>query len=232
VQHNCLNSLLGQLKESTQAIILATNSIRDSSLAFFLYLLIAVSCALLISVAFLLPIINRAKKQKQEVLELFLHKKIERAIDDQLKLCRWFITKYQVRPDTGGLAGGGVGGAEQEVDIENSASTGTGGTEGELKKEKEELFSMKKQKKKKKWRKLNIGFEYLSLKLLLIVVVLEAFYIVSYLVSQTFMSEVTSLTSELRYLIARQPLYLLVLLAQKELFFSNGTAQILGKNVR
>jgi hypothetical protein len=94
VQHNCLNSLLGQLKESTQAIILATNSIRDSSLAFFLYLLISVSCALLISVAFLLPIINRAKKQKQEVLELFLHKKIERAIDDQLKLCRWFITKY------------------------------------------------------------------------------------------------------------------------------------------
>jgi hypothetical protein len=64
VQHNCLNSLLGQLKESTQAIILATNSIRDSSLAFFLYLLISVSCALLISVAFLLPIINRAKKQK------------------------------------------------------------------------------------------------------------------------------------------------------------------------
>jgi hypothetical protein len=46
------------------------------------------------------------------------------------------------------------------------------------------------------------------------------------------MSEVTSLTSELRFLIARQPLYLLVLLAQKELFFSNGTAQILGKNVR
>jgi hypothetical protein len=62
---------------------------------------------------------------------------------------------------------------------------------------------MKKQKKKKKWRKLNIGFEYLSLKLMLIVAVLEAFYIVSYLVSKTFMSEVTSLTSELRYLISR-----------------------------
>jgi hypothetical protein len=42
---------------------------------------------------------------------------------------------------------------------------------------------MKKLKKKKKWRKLNIGFEYLSLKLLLIVAVLETFYIVSYLVS-------------------------------------------------
>jgi hypothetical protein len=72
---------------------------------------------------------------------------------------------------------------------------------------------MKKQKKKKKWRKLNIGFEYLSLKMLMIIAVLEAFYLVSYLVSNTFMKEVTNLTSELRYLISRQPLYLLVLLA-------------------
>jgi hypothetical protein len=58
---------------------------------------------------FLLPIINRAKRQKQEVLELFLHKKIERAIDDQLRLCRWFITKYQVRPDSGGMGGAATG---------------------------------------------------------------------------------------------------------------------------
>ena len=74
--------MLGALGESTNAIIVATNQIRDSSLNLFLYLLIAVSCALLLSVGFLLPIISRAKRSKQEVLELFLHKKIERAIDD------------------------------------------------------------------------------------------------------------------------------------------------------
>jgi hypothetical protein len=50
-------------------------------------------------------------------------------------------------------------------------------------KEKEELYNMKKQKKKKKWRKLNIGFGYLSFRLLIIVAVLEAFYLVSFLVS-------------------------------------------------
>jgi hypothetical protein len=71
--------------------------------------LIAVSCALAISVAFLLPIIGKAKKSKQAVLELFLHKKIERAIDDQLKLCRWFISKYQVRSmSESSSAGGGA----------------------------------------------------------------------------------------------------------------------------
>jgi hypothetical protein len=37
--------------------------------------------------------------------------------------------------------------------------------------------------------------------------------LVSFLVSQTFMAEVTDLTSELQLLISRQPLYMLVLLA-------------------
>jgi hypothetical protein len=46
------------------------------------------------------------------------------------------------------------------------------------------------------------------------------------------MSEVSSLTDELRLLISREPLYMLVLLTQKELFYSNGTAMILGKNVK
>ena len=48
----------------------------------------------------------------------------------------------------------------------------TNASDQDLKKEKEELYNMKKQKKKKKWRKLNIGFGYLSFRLLLIVAVL------------------------------------------------------------
>lgn len=79
----------------------------------------------------------------------------------------------------------------------------TSASEQDIKKEKEELYNIKKQKKKKKWRKLNIGFGYLSFRLLLIVAVLEAFYLVSFLVSQTFMAEVTDLTSELQLLITR-----------------------------
>jgi hypothetical protein len=86
----------------------ATENTRDSSLTFFLDLLIIVSCALIISIAFLLPIIGSAKRSKQEVLELFLHKKIERSIDDQLKLCRWFISKYQIRSETGSANSGGA----------------------------------------------------------------------------------------------------------------------------
>ncbi len=74
--------------------------------------------------------------------------------------------------DGGGSAGGNM-----------STGMSTGASEQDIKKEKEELYNMKKQKKKKKWRKLNIGFGYLSFRLLIIVAVLEAFYLVSFLVS-------------------------------------------------
>jgi hypothetical protein len=219
------------LKESTQAIIVATDDIRNSSLNLFLVLLIVVSCSLLISLAFLLPVISRAKRSKQDVLELFLHKKIEKGIDDQLKLCRWFIQKYQIRTETGTVGANAEADAADEH-LQNAVNQENTMNEQDLKKEKEELYNMKKQKKKKKWRKLNINFGYLSLQLFLIVAVLEMFYLINYLISSKFMSEVNSLTQELRLLISREPLYMLVLLTQKELFYSNGTAQILGMNVK
>jgi hypothetical protein len=42
----------------------------------------------------MLPIITKAKNSKQDVFRLFLHRKVEKIIEDQLKKCRWFIQKY------------------------------------------------------------------------------------------------------------------------------------------
>lgn len=86
-------------------------------MSIFLYLLIAASCSLFISLVFLIPVINKVKKNKQEVLELFTHKNIDRYIDDQLKVCRNFIsTRIQ---QTNEVAGGGVGGDHNEIDEGN-----------------------------------------------------------------------------------------------------------------
>lgn len=71
-----------------------TNSYSDTNANIFLFLLIAVSCSLVISVSFLLPVIIRAKRSKQDVLKLFLLKKVEKSIDEQLKMCRSFITRH------------------------------------------------------------------------------------------------------------------------------------------
>jgi hypothetical protein len=48
----------------------------------FLYLLIAASSALLISLIMLIPVINKVKKSKQDVLKLFVNKNIEKHTDD------------------------------------------------------------------------------------------------------------------------------------------------------
>ena len=74
----------------------------------------------------------------------------------------------------------------------------------ELKKEKEELYTMKKNKKKnKKWKKLNTNFGFLAIRVVMIVAILEAFFISNYLVSQRFMNEVINLTDEMRLLVSR-----------------------------
>lgn len=60
-----------------------------------------------------------------------------------------------------------------------------GMNEQELKKEKEELYSMKKNKKaKKKWKKLRINFTMIGVRIVLIVAILEVFFLINYLFSR------------------------------------------------
>ena len=79
---NCLNSIMESLKSSTQAIIDESDQNRKNNMNIFMYLLIAASCSLFISLVFLIPVMNKVTKNKQEVLELFTHKGIEKHIDD------------------------------------------------------------------------------------------------------------------------------------------------------
>jgi len=61
---NCLNSVLNALNSSTDAIIDESDEARNQNMKVFLYLLIAASCALFLSLLFLIPVINKIKKSK------------------------------------------------------------------------------------------------------------------------------------------------------------------------
>ena len=61
---NCLNSVLKALNSSTDAIISESDSAREQNMSVFVYLLIAASCALFLSLLFLIPVINKIKKSK------------------------------------------------------------------------------------------------------------------------------------------------------------------------
>ena len=79
---NSLNSVMNALKSSTEAILTESENSRNFNIKIFMNLLWAASGALLISLIFLVPVINKVKKNKQEVLELFTHKNIEKHIDE------------------------------------------------------------------------------------------------------------------------------------------------------
>ena len=93
---NNLNSVLQALNQSTDAILNQSGQSVNYNISIFLYLLISVSCALFVSLLFVIPVISRVTRSKQEVLKLFTLKNIEKHIDEQLKVCRNFIsTKLQ-----------------------------------------------------------------------------------------------------------------------------------------
>ena len=64
IMQNCLNSVLEAVNSSTEAILTESNDSRQSNIQVFLYLLIAASCSLFVSLVFLLPVINKVKKNK------------------------------------------------------------------------------------------------------------------------------------------------------------------------
>lgn len=197
VMDNNLNAVMIALNQSTDAIINQSNSLRSQNLNIFLYLLIAATCSLFLSMVFLIPVTNRIKKGKQEVLRLFTHKNVEKHVDDQLKLCRNFIaTKLQT---------GSEGGPEHDIDgddIGGNINVNDKELQSELNNNKY-MRRMRKKNKGKKVKELNTDFVSTLLKFLIFISVIEGYFLANYLLSQKFLGEVADLTTELKLLHTR-----------------------------
>ena len=64
VVQNSLNSVLNALKSSTEAILTESEESKAYNIKIFMNLLWAASGALLVSLIFLIPVINKVKKNK------------------------------------------------------------------------------------------------------------------------------------------------------------------------
>jgi hypothetical protein len=100
-------------------------------------------------------------------------------------------------------------------------------SEKELKGSSEEKSSSdyltKVKKQKKKWKRLDSNFISITFRFLLLILLIETFFLYTYLISKSFLENVSSLTSELSLLISRQPMLAFLLLMEKELLISNAT---------
>jgi len=218
VIENSLNSVLEALNQSTKAIIDESDRTRENNISVFLYLLLTASVALIASLIILIPVINTVKKNKQEVLQLFAHKQIEKHIDDQLKKCRSFVSlKLQQSNENQEHDLDGEEVANQEREVQNEMQNN------------KYLRRFKKKNKKKNFKPLTTNFGATLLKFFFFIVLIQGYFLMNYLFSYQFLQEVSDLTQELHLLISRQPTQSFLLLIQKELIYKNGTSKIYGE---
>ena len=69
--------------------------------------------------------------------------------------------------------------------------------------EKKDDYISKVKKQKRKWRPLNNNFVSIIIRFLLLLLLIESFFLYTYITSLNFLQEVSYLTGELRLLISR-----------------------------
>lgn len=69
--------------------------------------------------------------------------------------------------------------------------------------EKKDDYISKVKKQKRKWRPLNNNFVSTIIRFLLLLLLIESFFLYTYITSLNFLQEVSYLTGELRLLISR-----------------------------
>lgn len=208
VTKNSLNGILTSLDSSANAIVSETSSSKDSNVFVFLILLLVASIALVISTGILIPVIRNVKSNKQDVLELFMHvTKI--SIDEELRKCKKFLGSFQINQET-----------ELILEGENNPDNNLGENEkasvhdGKIKKGYERTH-ISGGRRIDKFKRLSLGIAMLTFKFLFVILLMEAFFIITYFLSYTFLDRVSSLTKEINQLISRLPQHGLILLTVK-----------------
>ena len=196
IRINVLNELLLNLDKSSLAIIDNIRSSKDTNVFVFILLLCGGSLAVLISVAVLMPIIRKVKMNKQDVLKLLMIVKKEN-IDEEINKCKRFHSSIKPTHE-----------AEASI-IDNEEEKDESPENG--RKEKKEL-EQGGRRKKKPFKELAIGLGMVAFQFSLILLIMEGYFLLTYFLSTTFLSQVISLTRELTQLISRLPSHSLFLL--------------------
>ena len=172
---NALNNILESIETSTQAILIESENISDLVDRTLLYLLIIASCSLFVSLCLIFPVATKVDKNKDELLRHFMM--IDRDdVKKQLEKCRVFFNTMHDKEHMTQQAVDEVeedefkekdGNAEDKEDEDGKA-------EGGPKKQRARA------RKNKMHKKYSTNFISLIVKFLLVVTVLEGYFILCY----------------------------------------------------
>jgi len=206
VTENSLNNVIVNLDISSGAIMDEIESTRKFNVMIFLILLCVASFALVLSTVLLMPVINKVKKNKQEVLELFMHIKKGDA-NEELNKCRKFIGAFQANQET------------ELIAAEAEEGQNEGGEEGDAETAAGRLKRLEKNRgygtSKRKFKRLVLNLGIVLFKFIFLILIMEGYFVMNYFLSSTFLDRVSSLTEELNQLISRLPTHSFLLLIQK-----------------
>lgn len=205
VTKNSLNNVIINLDISSSAIMNETENAKQLNVTIFLILLCVASFALALSTALLIPVINKVKKNKQEVFELFMHVKKSQA-NEELKKCRKFMGNFQANQETEIIVGEGEEEKQEAVEDEDEVARKLKGLDNN---------SNNFQGFRRKFKTLVLDLGIVLFKFIFLILLMEGYFIMNFFLSSTFLSRVSSLTQELNMLISRLPTHSLLLLAEK-----------------
>ena len=155
-----------------------------SNQSFFTIFIIA-SVAIAISTTFIVPVLNKIKRNKQEVLELFMHINKKNA-EKELYKCRKFLSTLQ-------------GNQELEMIIEDTPEQKENTEENS---EAEVKIDHNLGTSKRSYKKLKLDFELVIIEFLIFILLMEGYFILNYLLSRTFLNRIESLSDEFFLLIS------------------------------
>lgn len=215
VDKNLLNSIIVKLDPAADALEENIKSRMNQSSMLFMILLIVASVALFLSTILLIPVVNKIKKNKQDVFELFMHVKKHQA-NNELRRCKKFIIENQTGQETEMIA------VEGEEDVEDIDTTND-----QLKK-LQNITSYGTSRRKFKRLVLNLGL--VMFKFVFLILIIEGYFILSYFLARSFLDHAKSLTMELNRLMSRKPTNSLLLVMQKYPLPSQCNRAIIFKN--
>eukprot|EP01022_Parablepharisma_sp_SALTPOND_P016641 TRINITY_DN248_c0_g1_i1.p1 TRINITY_DN248_c0_g1~~TRINITY_DN248_c0_g1_i1.p1 ORF type:complete len:1944 (-),score=172.22 TRINITY_DN248_c0_g1_i1:9089-14920(-) len=233
VLHNSYNSISGKLVNALDAILEnSKGDIGKNKNQFLIFLLIA-SGALLVSISIVLPVVVKARKNKQELLGLFFEipaRKISTQLEKCNQFCRMIHGENEVeRPE---IEDDDI---NNRMNKDNKANDDTDilldGANNENDEEDSALpvsnSRVTQSKKKKKFKGYSANILYLLLESVLTLSILQSFFIYQTIRSVQFTNAVNHLMAELGETAQRMysnDLYLAICL---EFISTNGTSSVM-----
>jgi hypothetical protein len=221
---NALNNILSAIETSTRAILLESENISDLVDRTLLYLLIIASASLFVSLCLIFPVATKVDKNKDELLRHFMM--IDREdVKKQLEKCRLFFNTMHDKEHM----------TQQAVDeVDEEESKEQKDANGEDKEDEDGKGGQKKQRqrsrKNKMHKKYSTNLIGLIVKFLLVVTVLEGYFVLCYFESGSFLSVAKNLIKESGTITMRHFSNNFLYQIMQEVLTTNGRAQVMNEN--